>query len=350
MGEAARIDACGLIVFVYQGFEITQRAVGFGAGEGWCEVINDHGLGAAFGLGAFARIVHDKRVDVGCWTEDCFGQAGLRQGQRFAWQPFEVAVFAHVDQRMCTVGVAQVEVKGEVVVRWDEVGGVVGVFGIDVIAAGGLYADKGIAEIEDGEGKVAFSEERVCFGCAPAGFDLIADVEREFFVVVEVVRKGKLCAAYALRAIGEPVGGANHDLGHQGIAVGGNVFDGVAVLGECVEGVNRGGGGVEADAVCKAAIFVGVVGEDENGFAIFGFCGAKDGPVFGELGHEIDAVAHGAVGGDGAFGGLVKIGFAFERNGAGQDAAVHFWQGHVHGDVAGGEAVQSFGPRGLRSA
>ena len=50
------------------------------------------------------------------------------------------------------------------------------------------------------------------------------------------------------------------------------------------------------------------------------------------------------VGGDGAFGGVVKEGLAFEADGAGQDAAVDLWQGDVHGDVACGQAVQAFGP------
>ena len=51
------------IVFIHQSFEVSQRAIGFRAGQGWGEVIDDHRLRTPLGLGAFAGVIVDEGVD-----------------------------------------------------------------------------------------------------------------------------------------------------------------------------------------------------------------------------------------------------------------------------------------------
>ena len=81
MFDPARIDARRLIVFVHQCFEIAQRSVVFGAGQRRGKVVDDDCTCAPFGLGAFAWIVDDERVDMwrgtkhGLWPACVFGLA-----------------------------------------------------------------------------------------------------------------------------------------------------------------------------------------------------------------------------------------------------------------------------------
>jgi len=216
--NAARIDASSFVVFVDQRFEVAHGSVAFGASQWGSEVVDDHRTCTAFGLGAFAGIIDDEGIDVGCGAKDRFGPAILAKGHGFAGQPFEVSMFAHVHD------------------------------------------------------------------CVRA----------------PVVPQRCL----------------------------------VAIVAQKVQRVDCGCGRVEADAVGEAAVLVGVVGEDEGDLFVFWGRVAQVGPVFGQLCDVVDAVADALVGRDGAFGGLIKEGFAFEADGAGQDAAVDLWQGHVHGDVA----------------
>ncbi len=117
---------------------------------------------AALGLRALAGIVDDERIDVRHRAQHRLWQAGFRQGQRLAGQPFEVAVLAHVDDGMRAPVVAQPDVEGEIVVRRDEIGGVVGVGRVDVVAAGRLQADDGIAETVDRQLEAAVWRIEAC--------------------------------------------------------------------------------------------------------------------------------------------------------------------------------------------
>ena len=73
----------------------------------------------------------------------------------------------------------QPEVKGEVVVRRHEVGGVVGVGRVDVVAARGLQADHGIAEAVQRQGEALTREEGVVARRTPAVEDLALGLPEE---------------------------------------------------------------------------------------------------------------------------------------------------------------------------
>ncbi len=138
---AARIDLARLEIFIDQPLEIAQRAVAFGAGQRRRHVIDDHRLGAALGLRAFAGIVDDEGIEMRHRPEDRLRITISRQRQGFPRQPFEIAVLAHMDDRVRAELPAQIGIEGEIAMRRDEVGVVIARRGVDVIAARRLDAD-----------------------------------------------------------------------------------------------------------------------------------------------------------------------------------------------------------------
>ncbi len=219
------IDTGGLVVLVHQRLEVAHRPVAFGAGQRRGQVIDDHRLRPALGLRALARVVDDERVEMRHRPERRFGQAGLGQRQRLARQPFEIAVLAHVHDRLGTVDVPQPDIEGEVVVRRHEVGGMVGVGRVDVVAARRLQADD----------HVAIGQNRKL---EPAAIDLARFVERVGLRRRPSVRSrrrarrpeagprrsgsrpcDKRNPAFPVGPVGEPVGRAGHDRVHQGVGI-----------------------------------------------------------------------------------------------------------------------------------
>jgi hypothetical protein len=74
LAGTARVEQLRFVVLVGQLLQVAQRAVGFGAGQRRHQVVDDHRLGAALGLGALARVVDDERVDVRQRAEQASGQ------------------------------------------------------------------------------------------------------------------------------------------------------------------------------------------------------------------------------------------------------------------------------------
>ena len=326
------------------------------------------------------------------------GQAGFRQGDGLAGQPFQVAVFAHMDQRLGAPDLADPDVEGQVIVRRGQVGGVVGFLRVDIVAARGLDADHDIAMRVEGEfeppgalgrglrGMCAFGclrrrgervsrgrssgpvlprtggahlqdeagggevvcrqhvQERVVLGRAPAVGDLLLHVPGQGVEIFEVGIERQELAAGPFGTVGQVIGRAGQDIRHQRVAVGRGLVDRIARLRQQVQRVHGGGGRVEADAIGQPSILVRVIRQDDRRASVGGGGAAQGGPVGGEAGDEVDPVAPGLPAGDRAFRRLVVEAFALERHGAGQDAAIDLRQGHVHRDVAGREAGQRLLP------
>ncbi len=106
LAGAARIKQLRFIELIGEQLQIAQRAVGFGTGQRRHQVIDDHRLRAAFGLGALARIVDDERIDIGHRAQYGIRPAGLRQPDAFAWQPFQIAVLADMHHGVRAIGLA----------------------------------------------------------------------------------------------------------------------------------------------------------------------------------------------------------------------------------------------------
>ncbi|VVN73263.1 hypothetical protein PS685_05160 [Pseudomonas fluorescens] len=165
---AARIEQLRVVIFVGQQLEVAQRPVGFCAGQRRHQVIDDHRLGTALGLGALTRIVDDKRIDVRQRPEQCIRPAILRQTDALARQPFEVAVLADVNHPVGAIGVAQPEIECNIAVRRHQVRVMVDRTGIDLISPRRLNADKGQAETQPGNHHPPAAEHWIGFGAAPA--------------------------------------------------------------------------------------------------------------------------------------------------------------------------------------
>ena len=170
--DPARINPGGLVIFVDQPLQIGERAIGFGAGQRRGQVIDDHGGRTAFRLRAFAGVVDDERIDMRHRPQRGFGETGFRQRQRLARQPFQIAVLAHMNDRVRPVRPAQPRIEREVTVRRDKVGVVIGFFGVDVVAARRLQPDRDIAAAEGRDGETpaigrARDVKRISLGRAP---------------------------------------------------------------------------------------------------------------------------------------------------------------------------------------
>ena len=182
-----RVQPARLIVFLNPLLQFQQVAIQFGAGQGRGEVVNNHRLGAAFGLSAFARVVDDERINqrqVACQQP---GPAGVGEAERLARQPFQIAVLAELHDGVGAVLVAQPEIKGQIAVRGRQSRVMVGGGQIQVEAARGLDADEQPPEGQPADPQLLVCAEGVIFRLAPAaGHRLAADFRQagEIFLVI----------------------------------------------------------------------------------------------------------------------------------------------------------------------
>ena len=95
-GQLARVQRGDVGVLVEQLLEPGDVAVGLGPGHRRDQVVDQHGVGPALGLGALAGVVDQERVDQRQVAERGVGAARGRHAQRLAGQPLEVAVLAEV--------------------------------------------------------------------------------------------------------------------------------------------------------------------------------------------------------------------------------------------------------------
>ena len=174
--QPARVHVLGLVIFVDQLFQVAQRPVAFGPAQGRRQVIDDDRAQAPLGLGAFAGVVDDERINIGQRPQGGLGVTFRRQRQGLARQPFQVSVLAHVANGVGVEMVTQPGVESEIVVRRHQVGAVVAFFRVDVIAPGRLQGDGDLAQTEGGDsempaigraGGIKRTEKGIFLGGAP---------------------------------------------------------------------------------------------------------------------------------------------------------------------------------------
>ena len=127
-------ELAGLPILVKQGLELLEFPMEPGAAQGRGEVIDDHGLGAPFGLGALTGIVNDEGIEVGQGAKGPFGKTLAREAQGLSRQPFEVAVLAHMHHHLGAKRLAQPQVLGQIGVGGRQVGAVITEGGVPVVA------------------------------------------------------------------------------------------------------------------------------------------------------------------------------------------------------------------------
>ena len=77
-----------------------------------CEVIEDDGLGTPLRLAALARIVDDEGIEMGHRAQGPLRKTAVSEPHPLAGQPFEVAVLAHMHDRMGSEVFPEPEVLG----------------------------------------------------------------------------------------------------------------------------------------------------------------------------------------------------------------------------------------------
>ena len=264
---AARIDGSRVEELVHQPLQLLQRAVAAGAGQRRRQVIDDHCSSAPLGLAALAGVVHDEGIDVRERPERGFRKALGGKRQRLPRQPFHIAVLAHVHHRMGIERRAHPRVEGEIAVRRRQVGVVVALLRIDVVAARRLDRDDHVAEAHyQGSAKhpTFWRKKGSASGSPQARSATVAwhgcgqRVEK-----VCVIGKGERGLGRFGAGIGG-VGGACGEPRHQRRAVHRPVFHPVAGFLQGLHDPHRARRRIEADAVADAAVAVGVVGEHQG--------------------------------------------------------------------------------------
>src|SRR5215203_6525943 len=109
------------------------------------------GVRPPLGLGAFARIVDDERVEERHVTQGGVRCARGREAQRLPWEPLQGPVFAEVDYGVGAELLDDPPVGSEVVVRRREVRVVVDGDGVLPEPSGRLDADEDVPEGEAGD-------------------------------------------------------------------------------------------------------------------------------------------------------------------------------------------------------
>ena len=156
-------------------------------------MVDDDGPGASLGLCALAGIVDDEGIELRQWSERHFRQASSRQRIGLARQPFEIAMLAVVDDRIGHEVVPQPEVEGQISVRREKCGVVVGGLGIYVVASRRLDGHRGIAIEADRKAEGTIGDEGIASGITPAFGDQVTEGVREGVEVVEVIGDGERC-------------------------------------------------------------------------------------------------------------------------------------------------------------
>ena len=167
--RAARIARFGRGIFVDQRFERRRWAVALGARHRRHQMVHDDSRRPPLGLRALARIVDDERIDHRQRTERRFRITALRKRQRLPRQPFEIAMLAHVHERVGGKFLAEPEVEGEIGMRRDEIGIVIAGLWIDAVATRRLNADRDIAEAMRGKDEGFAFDERIGGRRRPSG-------------------------------------------------------------------------------------------------------------------------------------------------------------------------------------
>ena len=242
-------------------------------------------------------------------------------------------MLAHMHNCVRAPVMAQPEIERQIVVRRHQIRGVVGVGGINVIAARRLQRDDGVSIRMHRQRKPVVAQERIILWRAPTLLHLLfyGPWQRIIMALVNIQRQN--LPAAPIRPIREPVRRPLHHRVHQCLGVVRNGHA-VAVIAQQSQNMHSRRRRIEPNAIRQPPVFVGIIGKHKGDLFIRLSRGAKCGPTRRKLRDPLNAVANSAVGGNWAFGCLIEIGFTLKANRAGQDAAIDLRKGDVHGDIA----------------
>ena len=328
------IAARRLVIFVDQRFEITQCAVAFRAGQRRRQMVNNHRGTAPLRLRALARIVDDERIEMRRRSEHRFRKTVLRQGERLARQPFQIAVFSHMHDRMRTEFATQPRIEGEISVRRHKVRRMIAFLRIDIVSARRLNPDREFAVAANGQGETAvlFVEKRVTLRITPLILNLLLNGFRQAIQKTAIFFYRKNFTDYTV--VPCRVRRTGQQMVKQRFAVVWHSCCVIAPSRKFANYVDRTRRRIETDAIADTSITIGIIGEHQRHPTVAGFRLAQSHPVCGEFRNEVDPVPHGAMTDHVRLYAFIIFTCMFECDGTREHPAIHFGQGDMHGEIA----------------
>ena len=215
---------------------------------------------------------------------------------------------------------------------------------IDVVAPGGLDANRQIVPAMNGKVEEAFRDEGIALRLPPAVQDLPADVLRQGLEVLPVGVQGDRDIRQPRGEAVSPVGRPRHQSSDEFGTIEGNTVHSVSgVLHRLDDGGGRGRG-IESDTVGETRVLSRVVGENDGDPAVPGRSATEARPSGSQPRGPGDAVGDRPMGHDTDLGFRKTWSGGLEGDGAGENASIDFRERHIHRDVAGGKAACAFMP------
>ena len=174
--KLAGVQGLTLVVLVHQLLDPGDVPIAVGRGHCRDEVVDDGGVGAALGLGAFPGVVDNKGIEQGH-----VGQGDLRVARggktyAFAGQPFQGAVLPHVNHGVGFEHVPDPAVVGDVVVGRGQVRAVIHSDGVLAKPPGRLQAHEDVAQVDARDGQVAIGPIDLSRGLTPGFLHIVGSL------------------------------------------------------------------------------------------------------------------------------------------------------------------------------
>ena len=297
-GKLGRIQGLALVMLVHELLQPGDVAVGVSGGHGRDEVVDDGGVGAAFGLGALTGVVDDERIEERYVVQGHLGIAGLGETDALARQPFQGAVLADVYHGIGLENVTDPAVVGDVVVCRREIRVVVDRNRVLAETARGLQAHENVAHGNSGDGQAVAGAVHLAGRVAPGIHQFGANRFRETRVPTGVVAAFDMAGCQTKLLLSQAVGvvaATLDDALDQLIAVGRDVFDHVPGAFQGLEQVDSRRRSVEANRVADASVLGGIVAEDDGDALVGVGLAAESRVTRGESGQVVHAVRLGDV-------------------------------------------------------
>ncbi len=274
-------------------------------------------------LRAFARIVDDEGIDLRHRPGADFGKAILRQRDRLARQPFQIAMLAHMDDRMRAKFPVQPDMEGEVAMRRRQRRVMIAALGIDVIAARRLHRDCDMAEAMHPQAKGPILTKWVALRLAPP------------------IRHGPLHPFGQARKCGPihpqrqraPLFAARH-MPHQRRAIGRRIANHIASLTQRLQDRRRAFRRVQPHAIADPSIPVRIIGKHERNPPVLNRLPRQFRPIGRELRNEPYTIQKHLRHDYAAFRPRIKARRRLESDRPREDPPVHLGQGNMHRQIA----------------
>ena len=146
------VQGLALVMFVHQLFQPGNVAIAVSGGHGRYQVIDNRGVGPAFGLGTLTRVVDDKRIEQRHIFQGHLRVAGIGKSNAFAGKPLHGAVLAHVNHGVRLENVPDPAVIGHVMVGWGQVWAVIYRNRVLAKSPGRLQSHKHVTQVDTGDG------------------------------------------------------------------------------------------------------------------------------------------------------------------------------------------------------